>query len=135
MYIFKIKLFDKYKNPSYSFSFPTKAPKGAGSSTTKYHKDKDNLGWLKCKSEKEAIKGFIHTLNRAIITANGHGEYYTKKTLSTKEKMARAYKPTSCIVNDDQEMIDRFQKDLEFLESIMEETKKRYLNTYPEAFI
>mgnify|MGYP006883088027 CR=1 FL=1 len=135
MFIFKIKLFDKYKNPSYSFSFPTKASKGAGSSITKYHQDKDNLGWLKCKSEKEAIKGFIHTLNSAIITANGHGEY-VKKTLSIKEKMARAYKPAaSCIVNGEQEIIDRYKKDLEYLESIMVETKRRYLNSYPEAFI
>ncbi len=125
MYIFKIKLEDYWKNSSHSYSFPTKSPKKRGTSgTPKYNHSKGGLGWFKCKSEKQAIKSFIHALRYNLNDLNSPFQKANPRTQN------RPY--TSCTVNGDTE---KQEKNLKFLNDLMRETKFRYLDSYPEAFL
>jgi len=137
MYSFKIKLRDNYNNVSHSYSFPSKIERKSGFGIIKYNSEEYQLGWLKCKTEKEAIRAFIQSLrfNISMLKSNTEDQLKGRSRRQIKNmghgKAYSDFGPTE----SEKEMRKKELNDLNFLEDLMIKTECNYLNKFPEAFI
>lgn len=122
MFVFQLKLKNQWGSSNCEFSFPYKSPKKEGTSNVRYYDSTAiTTGRFKAKSEQEAIKKFISSINYNIRIIQ------SPFTIANQRTQNRPYDAVSTVNYDLDNLV--------FLFEVLEKAEEKYLEDYPEAFI